>query len=69
MKQYTTRTTKTMNPYHILVKRCCASCRHKEIRRDGARVCRLTTKVVQQLGKCRRWQMSKSAMQAGRQEL
>ena len=35
------RITCASNAYGVKVKRCCASCRHKEITNEGARVCAL----------------------------
>lgn len=50
------------NPYGVKVKRCCASCKHREVRKSGQRVCRLTQDVVLQCHRCHRWQMRDAYM-------
>ena len=60
MEKENVRTSYTTNPYGVMVKRCCASCRHRDVWKDGQRVCRLTMKFVQQLYRCRQWQMQEA---------
>ena len=54
------------NAYGVKVKRCCASCQHKCVEKDGTRVCSLTMMEVQQRFKCKQWQMSDGMKNAGK---
>ena len=40
------------------IKRCCASCRHKQIMESGARMCGVMGHVVKKKFKCRHWLLS-----------
>ena len=53
------------NEHGVKVKRCCASCLHKEITNEGARVCALMVLKVEQKFRCKQWQMSEGLMNAG----
>ena len=50
------------NKRGIKVKRCCASCRHKEIDEDGVRHC---TKGFDGHETCMRWRMTKALSNCG----
>ena len=52
------RIVSVRNSYDVKVKRCCASCQHKCIEKDGTRFCALKMMVVEQKFKCKQWQMS-----------
>ena len=54
-----------MNGYHIWVNKICASCQHKEVLRDGTRVCQKMTLKVEQRYLCRQWEMSDGLKNAG----
>ena len=54
------------NKHCVKVKRCCASCLHKEITNEGARVCALMELKVEQMFRCKKWQMSKGLENAGK---
>ena len=54
-----------MNGYHIRVNKMCASCQHKEVLRDGTRVCQKMTLKVEQRYLCRQWEMSDALKNAG----
>ena len=59
------RLTSIRNTHGVKVKRCCASCQHKIIEKDGGRVCGLTMNPVIQKYKCKRYQMSDGMKNAG----
>ena len=59
------RLTSVRNTHGVKVKRCCASCQHKIIEKDGGRVCDLTMNPVIQKYKCKRYQMSDGMKNAG----
>ena len=59
------RIVSVRNPQYIKVKRCCASCQHKSIEKDGTRVCELMQLVVGQMFRCKQWQMNDSLEKAG----
>jgi hypothetical protein len=59
------RLTSVRNTHGVKVKRCCASCQHKIIEKDGGRVCGLTMTSVSQKYKCKRYQMSDGMKNAG----
>lgn len=54
-----------MNAYHIKVKKMCASCEHKEVLRDGTRVCQRMGLKVEQQYLCSQWEMSDGLKNAG----
>ena len=58
--------TSVKNAYGVKVKRCCASCQHKCIEKDGTRVCAQMMIKVEQKFKCKQWQMSDGVKNAGR---
>lgn len=60
--------TSVRNAYGVKVKRCCASCQHKCIEKDGTRVCAQMMIKVEQKFKCKQWQMSDGVKNAGRGE-
>ena len=55
------------NQYHIEIKKCCASCQHREVQNDGTRLCKKVGLIVEQKFKCRQWQMSDGLKKAGHQ--
>ena len=59
------RITCASNAYGVKVKRCCASCQHKCIDKEGARVCAQMMIIVEQMFECRQWQMSDGLKNAG----
>ena len=62
------RITSVRNAHGVKVKRCCASCQHKCIESDGTRVCAQMLIKVEQMFKCKQWQMSdgmKNAVKGG----
>ena len=58
--------TSVRNAYGVKVKRCCASCQHKCIEKDGTRVCAQMMIKVEQKFKCKQWQMSDGVKNAGK---
>ena len=60
------RITSVRNAHGVKVKRCCASCQHKCIEKDGTRVCAQMMIKVEQKFKCKQWQMSDGVKNAGR---
>ena len=54
------------NAHGVKVKRCCASCQHKCIDKDGNRVCAQMMIIVEQKFRCKQWQMSDSMKNAGK---
>ena len=61
------RITSVRNAHGVKVKRCCASCQHKCIEKDGTRFCALMMLKVEQRFKCKQWQMSDGLKNAGLQ--
>lgn len=57
--------TSVRNAHGVKVKRCCASCEHKDIDSEGTRICQLMQLKVQQRFRCKQWQMSKGLQNAG----
>ena len=55
------------NAYHVEVKVCCASCQHKEVLKDGTRMCNKMTLIVEAASECQQWQMSDGLKNAGLQ--
>ena len=58
--------TSVKNAHGVKVKRCCASCGHKCIEKDGTRVCAQMMIKVQQKFKCKQWQMKDGLKNAGK---
>ena len=54
------------NAYSVKVKRCCASCQHKCIEKDGTRVCAQMMIKVDGRFKCKQWQMNDGLKNAGK---
>ena len=50
------------NKRGIKVKRCCASCKHKDIDNDGNRYCKLG---YDSCDTCKKWRMSKALRNCG----
>lgn len=59
-------TDKVLNAQFIEVKKCCASCEHRDILQDGTRVCKLMQIIRGQKDMCRQWEMSEGLKYAGR---
>lgn len=59
------RITSVRNAHGVKVKRCCASCQHKCIEKDGSRVCAMMMIKVEQRFKCKQWLMSDGLKNAG----
>lgn len=55
------------NRYHIEIKECCASCKHREVQDDGTRVCQKMGLIVEQQFKCHQWEMADGLKIAGLQ--
>jgi len=55
------------NAHGCNIKKCCASCQHKCIEKDGTRVCSQMMLKVQQLFVCKQWEMSDGLKNAGLQ--
>ena len=60
------RIVSVRNSYDVKVKRCCASCEHKCIEKDGTRVCAQMMIKVEQRFKCKQWLMSDGLKNAGK---
>ena len=60
------RITSVRNAHGVKVKRCCASCQHKCIEKDGSRVCAQMMLKVEQKFKCKQWEMSDGMKNAGK---
>ena len=45
------------NPNGVEVVKCCASCQHKHIRKDGTRFCKKLDIKVAQMHVCGLWEM------------
>ena len=60
------RITRVRNTQGVKVKRCCASCQHKCIDKEGARVCAQMMIIVEQMFECKQWQMSDGLKNAGK---
>ena len=60
------RIVSVKNTYGIKVKKCCASCQHKCIEKEGTRTCALMMIKVEQKFKCKQWQMSDGLKNAGK---
>ena len=56
-----------MNAYHIKVNKMCASCQHKEVLRDGSRICQKVGLKVEQTFVCRHWEMNDGLKNVGLQ--
>jgi len=55
-----------MNAYHIKVNKICASCKHKECKSNGTRVCQKMGLKVERNYKCRKWEMADGLKNAGK---
>lgn len=55
------------NDNHIMVKRICASCQHREILDNGTRICATMQLKVKQKFVCPKWEMSDGLENAGLQ--
>ncbi len=53
------RASYARNPSGVMVKRCCASCRHREVWRNGQRVCVVNREFVESSFRCRKWRMAR----------
>ena len=54
------------NKYDVVVKECCASCKHKDLTRlMSSRFCLLHNKSVKPRGHCKEWAMSEQMEAAG----
>ena len=53
------------NMFHASVRKCCASCRHRDVENDGTRICQLMQLKVAPAFVCPRWQMSDGLQNAG----
>lgn len=60
------RIVSVRNAHGVKVKRCCASCQHKCIEKDGTRICAAMMIVVGQKFKCKQWQMTDGLKHAGK---
>ena len=60
------RITSVRNAHGCKIKKCCASCQHKCIEKDGTRICSQMMLKVQQKFKCKNWQMSDGMKNAGK---
>ena len=60
------RIVSVRNSYDVKVKRCCASCQHKCIEKDGTRICSQMMIKVEQRFKCKQWLMSDGLKNAGK---
>ena len=60
-----TRTLYARNCMGIKVKKCCASCQHKCVNKDGSRLCALTMQRVNPYFKCPKWEMMEKLHNAG----
>ena len=61
------KTEMVMNAYHIMVKKICASCKHKLIMNSGVRICQKMEIKVEQQCHCRLWEMRDGLKNAGLQ--
>ena len=60
-----TRISSVRNEHGVKVRKCCASCQHKEIDVDGIRSCKLTKELVGQKSRCKHWEMNDGLKNAG----
>ena len=56
-----------MNMYRVCVRKCCASCQHREIQDDGTRICTMMQLKVKRKFVCQKWEMSDGLKKAGLQ--
>ena len=56
-----------INAYHIRVNKICAACQHKEVLKDGSRVCTKMQLMVAARHNCKEWAMSDGLKKAGLQ--
>ena len=55
-----------MNRYHIRVRKWCASCEHKEVDKEGNRICTGMQLKVPKDFVCPKWHLSDGLNNAGR---
>ena len=60
------RITSVRNAHGCKIKKCCASCQHKDVANDGTKVCSLILEKVEQKSKCKKWKMVDSLKNAGK---
>ena len=60
-----TRMSYARNCQGIKVKKCCASCQHKCVNKDGSRLCTLTMRRVSTNSRCLSWEMMEKLHNAG----
>jgi hypothetical protein len=56
------------NQHGAEIKKCCASCQHKENGNDGGRICSLMQIAVGQQFTCPQWAVADGLMNAGRSQ-
>ena len=61
-----TRTYSVRNDQRVRVKKCCASCMHREIQADGSRVCSLMEIIRGAKDCCPNWEMTLGLRHAGK---
>lgn len=54
-----------LNPCGLRVKKCCASCRFKDVDEFGDRICSLINEYVEPCQVCEHWEMDYNTSQAG----
>ena len=54
-----------LNPCGLRVKKCCASCRFKDVEEDGSRACPIIDEYVKSDHVCEHWEMDYNTSQAG----
>ena len=54
-----------LNPCGLRVKKCCASCKFKEVEEDGSRACPIHDLYVDADHVCDQWEMDYNTSQAG----
>ncbi len=53
------------NEFRTMIKRCCASCKNKEVQNDGTRWCPVEQRLVEQHDDCDQWTMTDGLEHAG----
>lgn len=53
------------NEHGVKVKKCCASCKMREIKSEGGRICSLNGKPVEGSHCCKQWEMRRRMQNAG----
>ena len=54
-----------LNQHGLGVKKCCASCKYKEVDEYGDRICQLKYEYVEPCHVCENWEMDYNTSQAG----